>query len=256
MAKFAKWIGGSLGWAFFGPIGGILGFALGSIIDSDEVQKRTSTGSRSHFSGKARTTTTGDFVLSLLILTATVMKADGRVLKSELDYVKEYFVQTFGIAAAKEAMLMLRDLLKKRIPVEGITAQIKQNLDYSSRLQLLHFLYGISKADGKVNKSELEVIELIAFRIGINQRDKESIKSMFYMSADRHGRYVDSAYKVLEIAQNATDDEVKKAYRKMAVKYHPDKVSYLGEDFQRIAKDKFQKVNEAFKKIKKERMMA
>ena len=249
MAKFAKWIGGSLGWAFFGPIGGILGFALGSIIDSDEVQKRTSTGSRSHFSGKARTTTTGDFVLSLLILTATVMKADGRVLKSELDYVKEYFVQTFGIAAAKEAMLMLRDLLKKRIPVEGITAQIKQNLDYSSRLQLLHFLYGISKADGKVNKSELEIIELIAFRIGINQRDKESIKSMFY-------KYVDSAYKVLEIAQNATDEEVKKAYRKMAVKYHPDKVSYLGEDFQRIAKDKFQKVNEAFKKIKKERLMA
>lgn len=257
MAKFAKWIGGGLGWAFFGPIGGILGFALGSIIDSDEVQKRTSAGSGAAFSRKARrTTTTGDFVLSLLVLTATVMKADGRVLKSELDYVKEYFVQTFGITAAKEAMLMLRDLLKKRIPIEGITAQIKQNLDYSSRLQLLHFLYGISKADGKVNKSELEIIELIAFRIGINQRDKESIRAMFYLSADRHGRYVDSAYKVLEITKNATDDEVKKAYRKMAIKYHPDKVSYLGEDFQRIAKDKFQKVNEAFKKIKKERMMA
>ena len=160
MAKFAKWIGGGLGWAFFGPIGGILGFALGSIIDSDEVQKRTSAGSGAAFSRKARRTTTGDFVLSLLILTATVMKADGKVLKSELDYVKEYFVQTFGIAAAKEAMLMLRDLLKKRIPIEGITAQIKQNLDYSSRLQLLHFLYGISKADGKVNKSELEIIEI------------------------------------------------------------------------------------------------
>jgi DnaJ like chaperone protein len=48
---------------------------------------------------------------------------------------------------------------------------------------------------------------------------------------------------------------VKKAYRRMAMKYHPDKVSHLGEEFQEVAKDKFQKVHSAFNNIKKSRNM-
>jgi DnaJ like chaperone protein len=82
--------------------------------------------------------------------------------------------------------------------------------------------------------------------MGINQKDLESIQAMFYKSTN-------SAYKILEISTSASDDELKKAYRKMAVKYHPDKVQHLGDDFQRMAEEKFKTLNEAYQQIKKER---
>jgi len=238
MGKFGKWIAGGLGWAFFGPLGGILGFALGSLMENVDAQQK---------SGYSMTTT-GSFAASLLVLIAAVMKADGKVLKSELNYVKKYFVQSFGEDSAAEAIHMLRDILKQNIPVQSVCIQIKQNLDYSSRLELIHLMLGVAKADGQVDAGELNTIALIARYLGISSNDFDSIQSMFVED-------VNSAYKILEIAPTASDEEVKKAYRKMAVKYHPDKVSHLGEEFQQKAKEKFQRVNEAYEKIKKERGM-
>lgn len=239
MGKFTKWIAGGLGWAFLGPIGGILGFVLGSMFDGMEGQRSSSGYSM---------TTTGSFAVSLLVLVAAVMKADQKLMRSELNYVKKYFIQNFGEESAAEAMKMLRDILKQNIPLGEVCQQIKQNMDYSSRLQLLHFLFGVSNADGQIHESEVQTIERIASLIGISQKDMDSIKSMFI--EDTH-----YAYKILEVDPSVSDEEVKKAYRKMANKYHPDKVSHLGEDFQKVANQKFQKVNEAYEKIKKERNM-
>jgi len=237
MGKYSKWIGGGLGWALLGPLGGVLGFVVGSMFDRSDGQQRV-------FSG----TTHGDFTMSLLTLTAAVMKADGRILKSELEYVKEYFTKSFGPAASQEAMLYLRDLLKQEIPLRDVCYQIKHRLDHSSRLQLLHFLFGVSKADGKVHPREVEIIEKIAGYLGISAKDMGSIKAMFYEDTD-------AAYRVLEIEASVNDDEVKKAYRKMANKYHPDKVAYLGEDIRKAAGEKFRKVKDAYETIKKDRGM-
>ncbi len=239
MAKFGKWIGGGLGWAFGGPIGAIIGFTIGSMVD----------GSSNTAVQGVRKTTTGGYVMSLLVLVAAVMKADGRVLKSELDYVKKFLVQNFGEDSAHEAIKMLRGLLNQTIPVTDVCLQIQQNMNYSSRLQLVHFLFGIANADGHVDATELDLIKHICLSMGINNSDFESMKAMFVKDTGY-------AYKILEIEESATDNEVKTAYRRMAIKYHPDKVSYLGDDFQKAAKEKFQKVNEAYEMIKKERGIA
>ena len=154
MAKFGKWVGLGLGWALGGPIGGILGLAVGSIFD---------TGT-SVSSGQVRGTQTlrGDYAASLLVLVAAVMKADGRVMKSELDYVKRYFITRFGQDTANEAVVMLRDILKQEIPLRDVTHQLSQRLDYSYRLEMLHFLFGIASADGSVSDAENQVIQKIA----------------------------------------------------------------------------------------------
>ena len=107
MGKFGKWIGGGLGWALGGPLGAILGFTIGSMVDGG--QEAVKRGTRGGYSGR---TTTGGYVMSLLVLVAAVMKADGKVLKSELDYVKKFMVHNFGEDSAQEAIKMLRDLLK------------------------------------------------------------------------------------------------------------------------------------------------
>ncbi|MEN6453993.1 MAG: TerB family tellurite resistance protein [Prolixibacteraceae bacterium] len=238
MDKFAKWIAGGLGWAFLGPIGGILGFVLGSMLDKDNMVAENPAGSSR--------TTTGGYVMSLLVLIAATMKADGKVLKSELDYVKTFLIHNFGADSARSAVNMLRDLLKQSIPVADVCRQIQKNLDYSSRLQMLHFLFGIAQADGNVTANEQELLKHMAQNLGISEKDLESIQSMFIANKD-------AAYKILEIDPSASVESIKKAYRTMAMKYHPDKVSYLGEDFQNAAKEKFQKVNEAYETIKKER---
>jgi len=187
--------------------------------------------------------------MSLLVLSAAVMKADGKVLKSELDYVKKFFTQQFGTQNTASQMKVLQELLKKDIPVRQICEQIRYNMEHPLRLQLLHYLYGISKADGHVDKTEVEIIEQIAYYLGISGKDMASIKAMFYKETA-------SAYKILEIEKGATDSEVKKAYRRMAVKHHPDKVSHLGDEFRKAAKEKFLMVQEAYENIKKERGMS
>ncbi|NVN95298.1 MAG: TerB family tellurite resistance protein [Bacteroidetes bacterium] len=234
MGKYGKWIGGTLGWAFGGPIGGILGFAFGSMLDGVTVTNIN------------QTTQSGDFIASLLILTASVMKADKKVLKSELDYVKEFFLKQFGTEVTEQKMLMLREILKQDIPIGDVCLQIKQNMDYSARLQLIHFLFGVAAADGYVHSDEIIVVEEIAHYLNIQFNDIASIKAMFVKDTE-------SAFKILEITTDATDDEVKKAYRKMALKYHPDKVSQLGPDVENAAKEKFQQLNAAYEQIKKQR---
>lgn len=239
MGKYNKWLGLGAGWILGGPIGGLVGLAIGSILDIDKKSpEHTSDG---------RTTRT-DFAMSLLVLIATVMKADGVVRKTELEYVKTYLKKAFGPDAAQELTLILRDLLNKNIPTEDVCFQIKANLDYSSRLELLHLMYGISMADNHLDPTELRVINHIANCLGIDAKDNASIKATFYND-------LSSAFDILEISENATDEEVKKAYKKMAMKYHPDKVSYLGEEVQQSANQKFKKVNEAYENIKKSRGM-
>jgi DnaJ like chaperone protein len=241
MGIFGKWLGGGLGFVMGGPIGGLLGFLVGSVIDSTTVQ------SSGYTTATARTTQ-GDFGMSLLVLVAAVMKADGKVVKSELDYVKQFFVRQFGQESAREALLMLKDIIKQDIPVRDVCLQISRNMDYSSRLQLLHLLFNVSVADSKIHPLEINIIEKISGALGVASNDFLSIKNMFIPETD-------SSYKILEIDQASSNDEVKKAYRRMAVKYHPDKVSHLGENFRKTAEEKFKKVNDAYEKIKKERNM-
>ena len=245
--KYGKWIGGGLGWAFGGPLGALFGFAVGSMFDGVETAPATRSYSDSYSKTSYRHQTThNDFVMSLLALSAAIMKADGSSKKSELAYIKNFFTWQFGAAKTSEAMMLLRDLLKRDIPLKQVSEQIRYNMEHALRLQLLHYLFGIAQADGHVDKREVDLILTISGYLGISQKDYESILGMFYKD-------VANAYAILEIEETVSDDQVKKAYRRMAVKYHPDKVTHLGEEFRQAAKEKFIKVKDAYELIKKER---
>lgn len=238
--KFGKWLGGGLGWAIGGPLGAVLGFALGSALDAASVTIKTESGKQ------ATASHIGDFAASLLVLSAAVMKSDGKTLKSELDFVKKFLVNQFGEVNAQQQIAMLQQILKQDIPLHDVCNQIRHFMPHSERLQLIHYLFGIAKADGHVVAAEKDIIATIANYLGVSHADFNSLKAMYF-------RDTYSDYTILEITTNATDEEVKKAYRKMAVKYHPDKVAALGEDVQKAAKEKFQKVQEAYEAIKKQR---
>jgi DnaJ like chaperone protein len=235
--KFAKWIGGALGWAFGGPLGAVFGFILGSALDGS---------SRPMGQYRAGSTTQGDFKMALLALLAAVMKADGKHKKSELNFIKDSFTQMFGYSDAREAMPMLKELLKQDIPVRDICDQVKRHMDHPARLELFHLLFALALADNHFDPAEERLLKSMASYMNISDKDFNSIKAMFVPDTD-------SAYKILEVSPNASDDEVRKAYRRMAMKYHPDRVAHLGEDVVKSANEKFQSVNKAWNDIKKQR---
>jgi DnaJ like chaperone protein len=239
MAKINKWITGGIGWFVGGPIGGMIGFALGALLDSataasPSVNKRTA---QSH----------NGFMVSLIVLIAAVLKADGKVLQSELNFVKRFFLQQFGEAATQQALIILRDVLKQPMPLKDVCEQIRRNMNIASRRELLHLLFGIAAADGEIADSEVRTIEQIALHLGLPAADVESVKAMFATKDN------DWAYKVLEITRTTGVDEIKRAYRSMAQKHHPDKVAQMGKDVQQAATEKFKKIKEAYEYIKNER---
>ncbi|MGJ8743506.1 TerB family tellurite resistance protein [Polaribacter sp.] len=251
MGSFTKWLGAGLGFTFGGPIGAAIGFAVGSFVDGfseKDVSQEQIDYERSRQSGtrSAADTQSGDFEMSLLVLASIVIKSDGKVDQRELDFVRSQFVGMYGKERANNAFKLFSGIIKKEVSARQVCIQIRQNMSHAARLQLLHFLFGIAKADGNVSESEVEEIRKMAGYLYINQHDFESIKAMFYDASE-------NAYKILEIEKTATDAEVKSGYRKMVKKYHPDKLQGLGEEHLKGANEKFQSIQAAYEKIKNER---
>ena len=242
MSGFGKWIGGGLGWTFGGPIGALIGFTIGSLLDgSKSTSMRVSTPNE-------QKTNESDFKMSLLVLVACIMKADGNASKSELNIVKRFLVANFGEQGALEALQILKNLLNQPIDVREVSMQINMYMNYSAKLQLIRFLFDVAYADAFIHPSEFAIIEQVSNIFGISTSDFISIKAPFTKQTDTNW-----AYKTLEIEPTASDEELKKAYRRMAMKYHPDKVNDLGEDVKKSATEKFRSINEAYENIKKVR---
>lgn len=259
MYKFILAVAGLL--LFKGKIfGAIIGFFIGTMIDNYQrvmkaAQERnggrrvTAEEMFAYYQQHASSSASNDVPTMLMALSAAVMKADGKVLKSELAYVKSFFNQQFGPQYSQQHLQTLKRFLdSNEIPLEKICQDIRMRMQPEVRSQLLHYLFGIAKADGDVSPEETKVIHNIANMMGVSNTDFESVKNMFY-------RDVDSDYKVLGLEPSATDDEVKKSYRKMAIKFHPDKVAQMGEEYQKGAKEKFQQIQDSYDAIKKRRGM-
>jgi DnaJ like chaperone protein len=240
-----RWFTAILGYTFFRFPGAIIGFLLGSFIENLNAKKGASFNTV--FNQTQRRTTPADFELHLLSLSSLVIKADGKISQSELDFVRKYFVQSYGKERANEIFKIFNEVIKKQqISAAQICAKLRQQMRYESRLQVLHFLFSIAKADGYVSEPEVKEINNISGYLGINYRDFESIKAMFFSNPD-------SAYKILEIDTTATPSEIKKAYRTMVKKYHPDKLQHMDEAYRKGAEDKFRKVQEAYEHLQKEK---
>ena len=241
MSKFAKWLGGGLGWMVGGPIGGVVGFLLGSLFD----------GKDNAFISSKRSSAEGNFKMSLLVLIACVMKADGEPKKSQLNVVKQFLVANFGEQGALDALKILQELLKQHLNASEMSAQIGMRMNYSSKLQLLHLLFHIAYADGEISPKELNLLQHISANMSISSLDFNSIRAPYTKTVDANWMY-----KVLEIEPTATNDEIKTAYRKMAMKYHPDKLNSLGEEVKKAGEEKFKSVKTAYDLLKKQRNFA
>ena len=257
-----KWIAGIVGWVAWGPIGGLMGFVFGRFLDAQiENVQRLSSGERAgqstqwQRSASNRGYTPGEqrnsFMVSLLVLSSAVIRADRRTHPAEMEKVRIFIRQNFGETAVNEAMRILEGLNSQEINIYEVGGQIADNMNYSQRLQLFHYLTQIAAADGDFCEAEKSVLEAIAGAIRLSRADRDSILAMYAKDSSSSG--IEAAYAVLEISPKATHDEVKTAYRRMAMKHHPDKVATLGPEVQKAAEEKFRKIQEAYDTIKRHR---
>lgn len=252
-------IGGILGLIIFKTAwGAFLGYFVGSLFqNAGKPNTVNNQGQRSAYSGGQSgygrqsgnfygQNPQAQFSKSLLILSAEVMKADGKVLKSELDFVKNFLVNQFSEQQASYYLLQLKDILKSSYNLQQTCSDLNSFMPLQQRAILVQYLFGIAQSDGRVSDVEFRVIEKISIMLRIPTSEFEQLKSMFWKDAG-------NAYKALGVDKSSSDEDIKKAYRKMAVAHHPDKYATMGEEHQKAAKEKFQKIQEAYEIIKKER---
>ncbi len=277
------WIGGTLGTMLgSGILGTLAGFCLGSIIDemmdSRADSNDYSTNNQDYYSqgngykqykyGGQNSSSNehsneeqrNSFLFSMLVLSSYIIKADNKIMHSEMEFVRQFLHQNFGEQAVnqgQEILLKLFEIQKKqgiqvfRNTIHQSCAEIKHNMNVSQRLQLLNYLVIIAKVDGYVSPEEIKALKEIARHLGLTSKDVDSMLNM--ENGARTNSNIEDAYKVLGLSSTATDDEVKVAYRKMALKHHPDRVATLGEDIRKAAEKKFQDINDAKERIFKAR---
>ena len=275
-----KWIGGFIGWMAGGTLGGLAGYLLGTLFDSmlDGVNMPDNSGTwgsgsqrdgnwqsyqqyqqayEQAYRQRMQQGNRNSFLFSLLVLSSYIIKADGKAMHSEMELVRQMMRQNFGNQAVAQGNDILNKLFEEqqregwqqfKRTVSECCVQIAQNMAYPERLQLLNYLVMIAKADGTVHPKEIEALRECAQWMRISASDLESMLHL-------EGNTLDDAYKVLGVSPDATDDEVKKAYRAMAKKYHPDRVAHLGEEMRKQAEEKFARMTDAYDRIKKSRGM-
>lgn len=269
-----KWIGSALGWILSGGnvLGAIAGYCIGSLLSD-----ATSTAERENgFNGNGNTFRNdysdtqfnqrpfeedrNSFLFSMLVLSSYIIKADGKIMHSEMNCVRNFLHNNFGEQAVRQGediLLKLFEMQKQqgattfKETIRKSCVEISFHMNIGQRLQLLDYLIIIAKVDGTVSPEEVYALKEVATYLGLSAQDVDSMLNMEASSNQQIG--LDEAYKILGISPNATNDEVKAAYRKMALKHHPDRVSTLGDDVREAAEKKFQEINNAKERIYKAR---
>ena len=254
-----KWIGGIIGFMAGGPLGALAGYALGSLMDlGGNTTSYTATYGNGQTTEDVFAGQRNSFLFSMLVMASYIIRADGRIMHSEMEYVRQFLRMNFGEEAVIQGEQILLNLFEQRKQMERQNpmafkntihecgAQIAANLPYEQRLQLLDFLVNIAKSDGSVCSEEIAALKEVAQCMELSPKEVESMLNL-------SGNSLEEAYKVLEIDPSATNEEVRTAYRRLALKHHPDRVATLGEDVKKAAEEKFQQINNAKERIYKAR---
>ncbi|WP_177865418.1 TerB family tellurite resistance protein [uncultured Bacteroides sp.] len=258
---YGKWIGGIMGFMTMGPLGALAGFAIGSLFDKsvaaqNEMGETSGTYTQEDIYAGQR----NSFLFSMLVMASYIIRADGRIMHSEMEFVRQFLRVNFGANAVDEGERILLNLFEQRKQMERndpsafrrtiqeCGAQIAANLTYEQRLQLLDFLVKIAQSDGNVCQAEIDALKEVAQSMQLSLQEVDSMLNL-------KGDSLEDAYKVLEIEPTASDEEVRKAYRSLVLKHHPDRVATLGEDIRKAAEEKLQCINDAKERIFKARGM-
>lgn len=238
MAIYEKWLGAGLGWVVTGnPLGGLLGFIAGSVAE------KQSTANDS-------TKTITDFEVNLLVLSSYLIKVDGKVSQQEITFVNRFMNTHFDEKFSNKRAEILSHCLQKEYDLNIVCEQLRMYTKQTTRLQVVHFLFDLAISDGELSERENYFIFKVSGYLNINDIDFRRIKSGLSPTT-----FIEtgSAYRILGVTKQADIAEIRTAYRKLVLQYHPDRNNHLSETEKKKLALKLQQVKEAYERIKQER---
>jgi DnaJ like chaperone protein len=215
------------------------------------IQKKISTYESSQTESHNR------FVWLLVQILINIAKIDGQVTKEEVSTIRRFF--QYNLHYSQTQMLWVRDLIKEAITadvtLDSLLQEFRSTFAYEPRLILLELIYQILYTRATVPENELQIARNIARYLEISSYDQRTIEAKYmYRGRQAAAAPRDSAeqyYAVLGLEPEADMEAIKKAYRKLSMTYHPDKVRHLGDEFKKVAEEKMKEINAAYDYFKK-----
>lgn len=236
MAKYEKWLGAGLGWAMTGnPLGGLLGFIAGSLLDTDD--KKTG--------GKAAVGLT-EFETNLIVISSHLITIDGKVTMQEIAFLQQFLNTHFEDKHADKRKEVIHHCLNKEYDLNVACDQIRMYTPHATHVQVIRFLFDLALSDGDLNERESYFIFRLAGYINVNDVEFRKLKT-------EHLEVKTTAYEVLGARKEMSFSEIRMIYRQSVLKYHPDRNKDVSEAEKKKLADKFQKIQEAYQQVKKER---
>jgi len=202
---------------------------------------------------RSQTESHNRFVFLLVNILVNIAGIDGEVSRSELSAINNFF--RTHLRYNQSQMFWIKELTREAMTsstgLEQLLADFKANFAYEPRLILVELIYQVIYSKPEVIEAELDVAERIAVYLGINTYQHEAIHNKYRGMARASAVGEERYYGVLGLKLGAGFDEIKKAYRKLSMEYHPDKVGHLGEEFRQVAEEKMKEINEAYNHLKK-----
>jgi len=266
MGLLGALFGGTFGFMLGGPLGAMIGGAIGAQTGGSVSSSRSRTG---RLGADPRRDAQSAFLVAVISLAAKVCKADGHISETEVQAFDRFLRDNLRMPAdeRRHAARIFNEARDSTVPASAFAKQIRSILiGQPDRLRdIVTILLQIAHADGALHSEEESLIRQIALDLGLTAHDYQQCRAFFGGQAGSRGADGRSSragaatidYDVLGLTPTATDVEVKKAYRSIAREYHPDVLQSKGlpEDFMNFAKEKLQKVNDSYDRIKQERGM-
>ncbi len=240
-----------LGFLLYSGIIGILIFVAGFWGFSYWMQKKISTYESSQTESHNR------FVWLLVQILINIAKIDGNVSKEEITTIQRFF--QYNLRYDQTKMYWVKELIKEALSstesMETLLLEFRNTFKYEPRLILLELIYQVLYTKTQVPDAELQVARNIADYLQITDYDKRTIEAKYKYGQQQQAtggrRVADHHYAILGLEPGADAETIKKAYRKLSMKYHPDKVSHLGSEFRAVAEEKMKEINAAYDFFKK-----
>ena len=235
-----------LGFIFYSGLAGILLLVGAFWAFTYYVRRRVSTYEATQSESHNR------FVFLLVNILVKIAQADGHFTRPELNAILNFF--QYQLRYNQDQMYWVKQLVKEArenaTDLRQLLEEFRTGFAYEPRLILLELIYQIIYTKQPPPQNELLLAREIAGLLQISVYDQRTIEAKYMyrqrQEAATSGQVEEQYYAVLGLEKGADFAEIKKAYRKLSMQYHPDKVGHLGEEFKKIAEEKMKEINVAY----------